>query len=60
MGGPLAEGGLVDECLECPWHGSRFRLTDGSVRRGPSAYRQPYLETRVMDGQIELRAPVTE
>lgn len=45
-GGPLAEGKLVDGCIECPWHGSRFRLTTGHVARGPSMYDQPAYEVR--------------
>jgi nitrite reductase/ring-hydroxylating ferredoxin subunit/uncharacterized membrane protein len=45
-GGPLAEGKLVDGCIECPWHGSRFRLTNGHVARGPSMYDQPAYEVR--------------
>jgi nitrite reductase/ring-hydroxylating ferredoxin subunit/uncharacterized membrane protein len=45
-GGPLAEGKLVDGCVECPWHGSRFRLTDGYVARGPALYDQPAYEVR--------------
>jgi len=35
-GGPLAEGTVVDGCIECPWHASRFRLSDGRLRRVPS------------------------
>ena len=49
-GGPLAEGTVVDGCIECPWHGSRFRLTDGHVRRGPAVYDQPAYEIRAADG----------
>ncbi len=45
-GGPLSEGRLVDGCIECPWHGSRFRLVDGAARRGPSVYDQPAFEVR--------------
>lgn len=45
-GGPLSEGQLVDGCLECPWHGSRFRLADGRAVRGPTAYDQPVYEVR--------------
>jgi nitrite reductase/ring-hydroxylating ferredoxin subunit/uncharacterized membrane protein len=56
-GGPLADGEISDGCVTCPWHGSRFRLEDGSVERGPAAYPQPRLETRVIDGSIEVRAP---
>ena len=45
-GGPLSEGALVDGCVECPYHGSRFRMTDGHVVRGPSVYDQPVYEVR--------------
>lgn len=56
-GGPLHQGELADGCVSCPWHGSRFRLADGSVERGPAAAPQPTYETRVSDGQIEVRLP---
>jgi nitrite reductase/ring-hydroxylating ferredoxin subunit/uncharacterized membrane protein len=55
-GGPLDEGTLADGCITCPLHGSTFRLADGAVRRGPSPYRQPRWDVRVLDGVIELRA----
>jgi nitrite reductase/ring-hydroxylating ferredoxin subunit/uncharacterized membrane protein len=55
-GGPLNEGELVDGCVECPWHGSRFRLEDGSVERGPAAFPQPVYEARERDGRIEVRS----
>lgn len=49
-GGPLAQGTVIDGCLECPWHGSRFRLTDGHVARGPALYDQPTYEIRAAEG----------
>jgi nitrite reductase/ring-hydroxylating ferredoxin subunit/uncharacterized membrane protein len=49
-GGPLAQGTFADGCIECPWHGSRFRMTDGQVRRGPALYDQPSYEIRAADG----------
>ena len=55
-GGPLHEGTLIDGCVECPWHGSRFRLEDGSLERGPAVYPQPAYETRVHEGRIEVRS----
>ena len=54
-GGPLSDGEVADGCITCPWHGSRFRLEDGSVERGPAAYPQPALDVRVSDGMVEVR-----
>jgi nitrite reductase/ring-hydroxylating ferredoxin subunit/uncharacterized membrane protein len=45
-GGPLAEGSVVGNAIECPWHGSRYRLADGHVVRGPAMYDQPAYEVR--------------
>jgi len=56
-GGPLHEGDLEGDCISCPYHGTLFRLDDGSVERGPSAYPQPVYEARVHDGRIEVRVP---
>jgi nitrite reductase/ring-hydroxylating ferredoxin subunit len=49
-GGPLDKGTVVDGCLQCPWHASRFRLADGRVVRGPSVYDQPSYELRAAEG----------
>jgi nitrite reductase/ring-hydroxylating ferredoxin subunit/uncharacterized membrane protein len=55
-GGPLSKGTVEDGCITCPLHGSRFRLTDGSVERGPSPYPQPTYDVREADGRLELRS----
>jgi nitrite reductase/ring-hydroxylating ferredoxin subunit/uncharacterized membrane protein len=57
LGGPLDEGEMKDGCVTCPWHGSTYRLDDGSVETGPTVYPQPVFEIRIRDGMIELRAP---
>ena len=55
-GGPLDEGTLDDDgCVTCPWHGSRFALADGDLRRGPASSPQPSYEARDRDGRIEVR-----
>ena len=55
-GGPLHEGRVVDDCIECPWHASRFRLTDGLARQGPTVYDQPAYEIRAAEaGGYEVR-----
>ena len=56
MGGPLDEGTFADGCVTCPWHGSIFRLTDGSIVRGRASTPEPHYETRVQDGRIEVRS----
>jgi len=56
LGGPLAEGELTEGSVICPWHASRFALEDGRVIDGPATFPVPCFETRVRDGQIELRA----
>jgi nitrite reductase/ring-hydroxylating ferredoxin subunit/uncharacterized membrane protein len=55
--GPLSEGKLVGNSIECPYHASRFALDDGRVTNGPAVHRQPCLEVRVRSGQIEVRKP---
>jgi nitrite reductase/ring-hydroxylating ferredoxin subunit len=35
-GAPLVEGEIIEDVLICPWHGSNFRVTDGSVLKGPA------------------------
>ncbi|MET9962438.1 Rieske (2Fe-2S) protein [Streptomyces sp. NPDC006326] len=55
MGGPLSEGEIADGCVRCPWHGSRFRLSDGWNVEGPATAPQPAFETRIVDGHVEAR-----
>ncbi len=49
-GGPLSGGRVVDGCIECPWHQSRFELATGRRRRGPTVYDQPAYEVRRAEG----------
>lgn len=56
LGGPLDEGDIVDGCVRCPWHGSTFRLADGTVARGPATAPQPAYEVRGGDtSQLQAR-----
>ncbi len=54
-GGPMEQGELLGDCLECPWHGSRFRLADGSVARGPATSPQLSYEVRTNGDRVEVR-----
>ncbi|HJQ35279.1 MAG TPA: Rieske 2Fe-2S domain-containing protein [Pyrinomonadaceae bacterium] len=56
LGGPLSEGKLEGDVVQCPWHGSRFNVRDGSVVDGPATFPQPRFETRVREGQIEVKS----
>ncbi len=51
----LSEGKIEGELVECGCHGSRFRLTDGSIERGPATLPQPSFEVRENDGRIQVR-----
>jgi nitrite reductase/ring-hydroxylating ferredoxin subunit/uncharacterized membrane protein len=54
-GGPLDEGTLTGDVVECPWHGSRFRLRDGRVLTGPATVNAPRYDVRVRNGQVEVK-----
>jgi nitrite reductase/ring-hydroxylating ferredoxin subunit len=60
LGGPLHQGTLAgaqdDPCVTCPWHGSTFRLSDGTVVHGPATARQPAFDARIADGgMVQVR-----
>ncbi|MER0443710.1 Rieske 2Fe-2S domain-containing protein [Streptomyces sp. Edi4] len=58
MAGPLSQGKVAAGCVECPWHGSVFRLADGHNVGGPATAPQPVFETRLThDGILEVRLP---
>jgi nitrite reductase/ring-hydroxylating ferredoxin subunit len=57
LSGPLSDGDVDDGCLTCPWHGSSFRISDGSVVHGPATSPQPVFETRVRQGTVQACLP---
>jgi nitrite reductase/ring-hydroxylating ferredoxin subunit/uncharacterized membrane protein len=48
-GGPLSGGTLENGSIVCPWHFSKYRLSDGRAQRGPTVYDQPAYEVRRTD-----------
>lgn len=54
--GPLAEGYLEEDEVECPWHGSRFNVRTGAIVSSPAVEPQPVCELRV-EGQDILVKP---
>jgi len=62
LSGPLSEGELAGRdldggCLTCPWHGSMFRVEDGSVARGPATAPQPAFQVREVGGALQIMLP---
>ncbi len=52
----LSDGGkVVGDTIECPCHGSRYRLRDGLVVRGPAVFDQPHYDVRETGGKMEVR-----
>jgi nitrite reductase/ring-hydroxylating ferredoxin subunit/uncharacterized membrane protein len=55
-GAPLAEGTQAENCVRCPWHGSRFSLESGHVVEGPATFNLASFDTEVAGGAISVRA----
>ena len=55
LGAPLDEGQIDGETVICPWHGSVFCLTDGSLLHGPATAPVLQYETRLRAGKIGVR-----
>ena len=54
--GPLEAGDREADTVVCPLHKSRFDLCSGEVIDGPAVFPQSRYETRVRDGNIEVKA----
>jgi nitrite reductase/ring-hydroxylating ferredoxin subunit/uncharacterized membrane protein len=44
-----------DDTLTCPCHGSTFRLSDGSIVKGPATSPQPTFDVRTHERKVEIR-----
>jgi nitrite reductase/ring-hydroxylating ferredoxin subunit len=59
QGAPLDRGRVdrvgAEPAVTCPAHGSRFRLSDGRVLRGPATAPVEALEVRTEDGWVQAR-----
>ena len=53
--GPLGGGTLDDHQIECPRHGARFDIRDGSVVCLPAAVPIPSYPVQVIDGAIWVK-----
>src|SRR5262245_41948262 len=54
-GGPLAEGILEGNVIECPRHGARFDVKTGAVLSLPAVTPVPTFEVRVEGDEIQVR-----
>jgi nitrite reductase/ring-hydroxylating ferredoxin subunit len=41
--------------VKCPWHGSQFSMADANVCQGPATAAAHVYETRIRDGNVEVR-----
>ncbi len=53
-GGPLAEGGVHDGRVVCPWHGWEFNLKTGACSFN-SSIKQPIFKVKVEHGEVFIR-----
>ncbi|MCY4227141.1 MAG: non-heme iron oxygenase ferredoxin subunit [Gammaproteobacteria bacterium] len=54
-GSELSGGWVVDDEIECPFHGARFCIRTGEVRAAPAYEPVDKLTVRVRDGMVEVR-----
>lgn len=52
--GPLSEGSIEGEEVECPWHGSRFNIKTGDVTAEPAGENVASYNVRVTGDDIEI------
>jgi 3-phenylpropionate/trans-cinnamate dioxygenase ferredoxin subunit len=53
--GPLGEGRLRGPIIECPRHGARFDVRDGTVQAPPAVRSLPTYPVRVRDGVVDVQ-----
>ncbi len=55
-GGPLGEGTLIEDQVECPWHGWRYHVRTGERPENPD-FKVPCFRVQVKDGAIQVCLP---
>ncbi len=53
-GGPLSEGLIENDEVECPWHGATFNIKTGKVLCPPAAAHVSSYNVRVMNEDVEI------
>lgn len=52
LGGPLGNGRLIDDYVECPWHGWKYHRCTGLGEPGYEMDATPAFKCRVADGRL--------
>jgi nitrite reductase/ring-hydroxylating ferredoxin subunit len=55
-GGPLSDGALAGDLVQCPWHGSQFDVHTGAVCDGPAEQGVRTWRVRVRNGRLIVHA----
>jgi len=53
-GGPLDEGEVIGEEVECPWHGAMFNIKSGEVTSEPAEENVTKYNVRIRGEVIEI------
>jgi len=60
-GGPLGEGSVEGDLVECPWHGWKFHIKTGVCQKNPSpTWNVSCYAVQVVDGMIQVAPPAPE
>ena len=54
MGGPLSEGTVEGDEVECPWHGAHFNIKSGKNTCPPAPIEVPKYNVRISGEDIEV------
>lgn len=52
--GPLSDGQIIGEDIECPWHRSRFNIKTGGVTRDPAVEDVTTYKVRLAGDAVEV------
>jgi len=53
-GGPLSEGQIIGEEIECPWHTSHFNIKTGRVTMDPATKDVATYRVRIIGDAVEV------
>ena len=54
QGGPLSDGAVNGEEVECPWHGARFKIKSGEIAGPPAFEGVEHYTVRIDGDDIEI------